>query len=114
MDTETVLTKEHIRMFARRQRRYILAYLALENAKTNDNQPGDENDEAAGRPQIHLPEISCRLIERVVKVYKAPHKCHRCTMDQEFKFLNSVNNENESKYINEIVRWMKKINVESK
>ena len=65
----------------------MLAYLGLENAKnrqSNNNQLNEDNE------QLHLPETSYRLIERLIKVYKTPHRCHRNVMDQETRFINSV------------------------
>ena len=36
--------------------------------------------------------MSIQLVERLVKVYKTPHKCHRNILDSEKKFLKSVVN----------------------
>ena len=39
---------------------------------------------------IHLPKISCSLVERLIKVFKNLHKCHRNILGQEKKVLDSV------------------------
>ena len=39
---------------------------------------------------LSLPEMSVRLVERLVKVYKSPHKCHRNIVDSEQQFLRKV------------------------
>ena len=39
---------------------------------------------------LSLPEMSVRLVERLVKVYKSPHKCHRNIVDSERQFLRKV------------------------
>ena len=76
LDTNTILTKTMIRKLAKRQRRYILAYLGLDAVEYNG--------------QGESPKMSCQLIERLVKVYKQPHKCHRNILDQEKRFLLNI------------------------
>ncbi len=82
-----VLTKERVRMFSRRQRCYMLAYLAIERAKMK--QEGNILSDDENIP-IHLPEMSCRLVERLVKIFKKPHKSHRNILDQEKRFINDA------------------------
>ena len=74
-------------MFSRRQRGYMLAYLAIERAK--DKQQNNTLSDDANIP-LHLPEMSCQLIERLVKVYKSPHKCHRNILDHEKRFIDDA------------------------
>ena len=88
-----VLTIDRIRMLGRRHQRYILAYLGLEYAKETigDGNGGDDNDELnSGLPRLQLPEMSCRLVERLIKVYTQLHKCHRNVLDQETGFFDQV------------------------
>ena len=97
---ETVITKERARLFSRRQRRYMLAYLGLERAKestqtqVSDNENNNNHDDQSTALHlpcgVHLPAMSCQLIERLMRVFKHPHKCHRNILDQESKFLESV------------------------
>ena len=102
---KTVLTKESIQKCARKQRLYILAYLGLDHA--NENNTNNENNTEINTQNntqnqnpndFNAPEMSCSLIEKLVKTYKKPHKTHRCTLDQEKKFINGV------------VSWMKSVN----
>ena len=74
-----------VRLFGKRTRRYMLAYLALEKAKHNEcggTLSSPTNDKA-----MDLPEMSCALVEKIVKVYKQPHKAHRNIADSEKGFL---------------------------
>ena len=94
----TTLTKREVRLFARRHRRYILAYLGIKKAKDPDSILLNHSDDSdcAGKETlhlpdgIHLPEMSCQLVERIIKIFKQPHKCHRNIVDQDRKFLHSV------------------------
>jgi len=90
INPDTVLTKERMRLFAKRQRRYILAYLGMEHAKDSIVIPHVNQE-------LHLPEMSCQLVKRLVCIFKHPHKSHRNILDQETEFLDSV------------VQWMKGI-----
>ena len=79
------ISKQSVRVFGRRMRRYILAYFSL--AKTKEDQiytdgPIHTNDGNI----IHLPEMSLHLVERMVK----PKRCHRNIADQEKKFINFI------------------------
>ena len=103
LNPEVVMTKSAVRKFARRQRRYILAYLGLENAKeanSNATEGGDGGNGGDGndRLQVHIPEMSCCLVERLVKVFKEPQKCHRNIKDQDATFLKSI------------AEWMRQVN----
>lgn len=94
------LTKREVRLFARRQRRYILAYLGIEKAKDPGMvvlNIGDDEQNLQLPDGIHLPEMSCQLVERLVKVFKQPHKCHRNIYDQDWRFIDTV------------VGWMKRV-----
>ena len=66
------LTKQNkVRIFGRRLRRYVLAYYAL--AKEKEEQ--DITDAAMQHENIsnhfHIPEMSCSLVERLVKKWKS-------------------------------------------
>ena len=39
---------------------------------------------------LTLAEMSVQLVERLVKVYKSPHKCHRNIKDLEKQFVKSI------------------------
>ena len=93
LDTKTVLTKERMRSFSKRQRRYVLAYLGIEFAKDNC----DNNNQLDG---IQLPEMSCRLVERLIKVFKQPHRTHRNIIDQDSSYIDDI-------YMDKVVDWMK-------
>ena len=90
--SEKVITKNCVRLFGKRQRRYMLSYLALERAKEAQS-TGSLSYEEGG---LQIPEMSCSLVERIIQVHKAPKKTHRNIRDQEKKFLDFV------------VDWMKK------
>jgi len=80
IDVNNILTKERIRLFARRQRRYILAYLSLEHCREHQQNPQQDS----------TPKMSCSLVERLVKKYKSPKQSHRNILDSETRFLNDV------------------------
>ena len=85
-----------MRLFGRRQRTYMLAYLGLERVK-EDNVGGPiiaHNGD--GSSPLHLPEMSCALIEKLVSRFRNKCKTHRNIKDQEVKFLDSI------------VNWMKR------
>ena len=56
----------------------MLAYLGIEEAKAK---------QAGGSPDnfldlnLRISNMSVRLVERLVKVHKSPHKCHRGILD---------------------------------
>ena len=79
---KTVITKRRVRLFGRKIRRYMLAYLSIEITK-------QENFEAAAHavPDLKLPEMSSSLVEKIVKIYKSPKKSHRNVRDHENKML---------------------------
>ena len=68
-------------------RNYMLAYLGIEMAKAKQT---DGSMQHSADLDLTLPEMSVQLVERLVKVYKSPHKCHRNIKDSEKKFLKSV------------------------
>ena len=78
----TVITKQMVQLFRKRTRRYMLAYQALEelksNAESSDNNTATED----------LPAMSSALVEKVIRVYKRPHKVHRNIADSKKQFLN--------------------------
>ena len=88
---KTVISKQCVRLFRRRQRCYMLSYLGLEMAKEK-KETGELRCEHG---DLHIPEMSCSLVQRIVRVHKAPKKTHRNIRDQEKKFLDYV------------VNWMK-------
>jgi hypothetical protein len=60
---------------------YMDAYLGLAAVQ---HQQGDDAVDAA------QPEMSCSLIETVVKKLSKPHKGHRCIMEQEHAYLDEI------------------------
>ena len=70
----------------------MLAYLGIEeaNAKQAGGSPHNFSD-----LNLRIPEMSVRLVERLVKLHKSPHKCHRSILDSQMRFLKNV------------VSWMK-------
>ena len=91
-DNKTVITKQLVWMFGKRQRRYMLSCLALDRAKEQQSNVALGHN-ADGQL---IPEMSCSLVERIIRVHKAPKKTHRNIRDQE------------KKYLDDIVEWMKK------
>ena len=83
----TVLTKQQVRTFGKRTRRYMLAYHALEKAKEDQT---NVQTSAENTNLIHLPEMSSALVEKIIKVYKKPHKNHRNIADSEKRFLRKA------------------------
>ena len=75
------LTTKRVRAFGKRVHNYMDAYLGL--AAVQHQQGDDAVDDAQ-------PEMSCSLIEKVVKKLSKPHKGHRCIMEQEHAFLDSI------------------------
>jgi hypothetical protein len=61
----------------------MLSYLGIEMAKENNLQHEQSLN-------MKIPEMSVQLVERLVKVYKSPHKCHRNILDTDIKFLQQV------------------------
>ena len=57
------------------------AYLGLDDVHHQE-----QGDDAVDPAQ---PEMSCSLIEKVVKNLSKLHKGHRCIMEQEHKYLDS-------------------------
>ena len=68
-------------------RNYMLAYLGIEMAKL---QQTDVTLQQFPELNLSVPEMSLQLVERLVKVYKSPHKCHRSVLDTEKQFLDHV------------------------
>ena len=89
--SETVITMQEVRKFRRRTRRYMLAYYALEQAKASRD-TADAADKSQDNDGIdfNLPEMSSALVEKIIKVYKKPHKAHCNILDSEKSFLNSA------------------------
>ena len=75
------LTIERRRKFARRARRYLLAYLALAKFK-REASPEDKGT-------AKEVTMSAALTEKIVKQYKN----HRCILDQRRGFIRQVMNE---------------------
>ena len=79
-----VITIASVRNFGKRIRRYMLAYLSIDTVKTK---------QAEGSLQhfydidFKIPEMSIQFVERLIRVYKSPRKCHRNILDSEHKFL---------------------------
>ena len=84
---KTVIKIESVRLFGRRMRNYMLAYLGIEMAKL---QQTDVTLQQFPELNLSVPEMSLQLVERLVKVYKSPHKCHRSVLDTEKQFLDHV------------------------
>jgi hypothetical protein len=78
---EMILTTHKIRSFGMRVHSYMDAYLGLAAVH---HQQGDDAVDAA------QPEMSCSLIEKVVKKLSKPHKGHHCIMEQEHAYLDSI------------------------
>ena len=95
-DNKKVITLECVRLFGRRIRRYMLAYLAIDNVQNNNHQESTHLQHSTEDPHLKIPEMSLQLVERLVKVHKSPRKSHRNILDSEMKFLRCV------------ARWMKK------
>ena len=70
-----------------------MAYLGIEIAKENQASGGSSTN--FSDLNLKIPEMSVQLVERLVKVHKSPHKCHRSILDTEMKFLK------------ETVEWMR-------
>ena len=86
--SNTVITKQEVRKFGRQTHCYMLAYYALEQTKACKDvarQPQD-NDGI----DINLPETSSALVEKIIRVYKKPHKAHCNILDSKKSFLNSA------------------------
>ena len=81
------ITAKLMRVFRRRLHRYILAYFVLEKAKEKQvNTNAAANQTNKDNETIHLPEMPCALVEKLVK----RKKLHCNIVDQEKAFLNSV------------------------
>ena len=63
----------------------MLAYLGIEFAREGRIQV----DNNGSMVELQLPTISCGLVEKLVKTYREPKKCHRCIFDHEKGYLNS-------------------------
>ena len=94
MDTNTILSKEMARKFAKRQRRYILAYLFIDKAKEDGSAE-------------QSPKMSCQLVERVLKLYKKRKRCHRNILDHEKRYLGEVAKEQEERFLRGVINSMK-------
>ena len=75
------LTKQSVRIFGRRLRRYILAYLVIESAK--EEAITSAPLQSANGDEIYLPAMSCQSVERIVRRKKS----HRNIADSEKNFL---------------------------
>ena len=75
--SETVLTKEVVRKFARRARQYKLFY------KSKDDMETDSSNEA---PHPVKTEVSAVVIEKVIKTFKM----HRSAEDFDAGFIGKV------------------------
>ena len=75
------ISKQNVRTFGRRLRRYILAYIVLEDA--NDDARNGQQLQLDNGDRVDVPEMSCQLVERLVK----PKKSHRNIKDSEKKFM---------------------------
>ena len=62
-------------------------YYALEKAKTNQTNVQTTTEDTN---VINLPEMSSALVEKIIKVYKKPHKNHRNIADSEKRFLSKA------------------------
>ena len=84
----------------------MVAYLGLEEARRESAVAA-----AAAAPNNvqeytpPLPQMSCRLIERVVSLYKRPHRSHRNILDQEKKFLDDEMKE--KRFVTNVVKWLR-------
>ena len=65
--TKSILTKQQVCLFGKQTRRYILAYYALEKAKTDQTVTQIATE---GTTVINLLEMSSALVEKIIKVYK--------------------------------------------
>ena len=83
-ECQEVITKEAVQAFGRRMHRYILAYLYIEKAK--EDQASGTTLEIDGQVFTNVPEMSCQLVEKLVK----RRKMHRNIADQEKSFIESV------------------------
>ena len=83
---KTVITKERVRLFGCRIRRYMLAYLSIEIAQQKNSGPDDD----LAVSNLTLPEMSSNLVEKIVKLYKSPKKSHRNVRDHETKMLERM------------------------
>ena len=99
-DNIKVITIGCVRLFGRRIRRYMLAYLGIEQSraaeKTTSTLLLHTTVQLTSEPHLKVPAMSLQLVERLVKVHKSPSKSHRNILDSEMKYLRQV------------VRWMKK------
>lgn len=84
-ECQKIVTVHAVRTFGRRMRRYILAYHAIEQAKEKQAFT-DAPLQAEDGGDIHLPEMSLQLVERLVKRKKS----HRNIADSETKYLNFI------------------------
>ena len=84
---QSTLNKQSVRLFGRRIRRYMLAYLGIETAKAKQ---ADDSTASFLDLNFSVPEMSVQLVERLVKVHKSPHKTHRNILDSEQRFLKQV------------------------
>ena len=89
--SDTVITKQEVRKFGRRTCRYMLAYYALEQAKASKDVADQQQDnDGIDLDIINLPEMSSALVEKIIKVYKKPHKAHHNILDSEKSFLRAA------------------------
>ena len=82
------VTTKLVQVFGRRLCQNILAYFVLEKAKEEQVNTNTTTNQLTGNNEtkLHLPEMSCALVERLVK----RKKLHCNIADQEKDFLNSV------------------------
>ena len=84
-ECQKIVTKQAVRVFGRRLRRYILAYHAIELAKQDQENTGALL-QADNGDIIHLPAMSYQLVERLVKRKRS----HRNIADSEKAFLKYI------------------------
>ena len=82
----SVLTKRSVRLFGKCMRRYMCAYLSLEVQKNHNAQ----QIQSVEGFNIHQPEMSCGLVEKIVSKYQQEKKTHRNIADQDTSFISQV------------------------
>ena len=80
---DSIITKQMVRLFGKRTRRYMLAYQVLDEAIASKQ--ATDNDDTENK---NLPAMSSALVEKMIRVYKRPHKVHRNIADSQKEFLN--------------------------
>ena len=78
------ITKQAVQTFGHQMRQYILDYLCIEKAK--EDQSSGTTLEIDGELFTNVPEMSCQLVEKLVKWRKTHHNI----ADQEKSFIEFV------------------------